>query len=63
MKLKKLIYNVSLFAVGLTLAACSDIAEDDRFEYVEPAEVAKRVLIEDLTGQLCLNCPDRKSVV
>ena len=46
MKLKKLIYNVSLFAVGLTLAACSDIAEDDRFEYVEPAEVAKRVLIE-----------------
>ncbi len=57
MKLKKLIYNVSLFAVGLTLAACSDIAEDDRFEYVEPAEVAKRVLIEDLTGQRCLNCP------
>ena len=57
MKLKKLIYNVSLFAVGLTLAACSDIAEDDRFEYVEPAEVAKRVLIEDFTGQRCLNCP------
>ena len=58
MKLKKLIYNVSLFAVGLTLAACSDIAEDDRFEYVEPAEVAKRVLIEDFTGQRCVQCPD-----
>lgn len=63
MKLKKLIYNVSLFAVGLTLAACSDIAEDDRFEYVEPAEVAKRVLIEDFTGQNCLNCPKGASVI
>lgn len=63
MKLKKLIYNVSLFAVGLTLAACSDIAEDDRFEYVEPAEVAKRVLIEDLTGQHCINCPTGTAVI
>lgn len=63
MKLKKLIYNVSLFAVGLTLAACSDIAEDDRFEYVEPAEVAKRVLIEDFTGQRCVQCPDGTAVI
>lgn len=63
MKLKKLICNVSLFAVGLTLAACSDIAEDDRFEYVEPPEVAKRVLIEDLTGQHCINCPDGTAVI
>lgn len=58
MKLKNLIYNVSLGAVGLMFVACSDISEDDRFEYVEPAEVAKRVLIEDLTGQHCINCPD-----
>ena len=36
--------------------ACSDIAEDERFIYVEPAEVAKRVLIEDFTGQRCPNC-------
>lgn len=36
--------------------ACSDIAEDERFIYVEPAEVAKRVLIEDFTGQRCVNC-------
>lgn len=63
MKLKNLIYNVSLGAVGLMFVACSDIAEDDRFEYVEPAEVAKRVLIEDLTGQHCINCPDGTALI
>lgn len=56
MKLGKLIYNVSLCAVGVMFTACSDIAEDERFIYVEPAEVAKRVLIEDFTGQRCVNC-------
>ena len=56
MKLGKLIYNVSLCAVGVMFTACSDIAEDERFIYVEPAEVAKRVLIEDFTGQRCPNC-------
>ena len=56
MKLGKLIYNVSLCAVGVMFTACSDIAEDERFIYVEPAEVAKRVLIEDFTGQRCTNC-------
>lgn len=63
MKLKNLIYNVSLGAVGLMFVACSDISEDDRFIFVEPAEVAKRVLIEDLTGQHCINCPDGTAVI
>lgn len=63
MELKKLIYNVSLGAVGLMFAACSDVAEDDRFIFVEPAEVAKRVLIEDLTGQRCINCPNGAAVI
>lgn len=57
MKLKNLIYNVSLGVFGLMFVACSDVSEDDRFIFVEPAEVAKRVLIEDFTGQRCLNCP------
>lgn len=58
MKLNKLIYSVSLCAAGLTFAACSDIEEDERFIYVEPANIAKRVLIEDFTGQGCVNCPN-----
>lgn len=57
MKLKNIIYSVSLCAAALIPVACDDVAEDDRFIYVEPAEVAKCVLIEDFTGQRCVNCP------
>ncbi len=41
----------------LLLASCSDIAEDERLIYVEPAKAARNVLIEDFTGQRCVNCP------
>lgn len=41
----------------LLLASCSHIDEDERLIYVKPAEVARFVLIEDFTGQNCLNCP------
>lgn len=58
MKLKNIIYSVSLCAAALIPVACDDVAEDDRFIYVEPAEVAKRVLLEDFTGQRCINCPE-----
>ena len=43
--------------------ACDDVAEDDRFIYVEPAEVAKRVLLEDFTGQRCINCPEASELI
>ena len=49
----------SLFLVG----ACDYIDEDDRFIYVEPANVAKRVLIEDFTGQRCVNCPSATETI
>ena len=39
------------------LASCSHIGEDERLIYVKPAEVARNVLIEDFTGQRCVNCP------
>lgn len=56
----------------LTLCACDEIDEQDRFQKVEIASGgesggegggegtgfgAKNVLIEDFTGQLCINCP------
>ena len=41
----------------LLLASCSHIDEDERLIYVKPAEVARNVLIEDFTGQRCVNCP------
>ena len=39
------------------LASCSNISEDERLIYVAPAEVQRAVLIEDFTGQACVNCP------
>ena len=46
-----------LFIFILFLTACSHIDEDDRLIYVKPAEVSRRVLLEDFTGQRCVNCP------
>lgn len=48
--------------IGL-FASCSNIAEDERLIYVEPAEVKRGVLIEDFTGQSCVNCPEAASLI
>ena len=46
-----------LLAALLLLGACNDIAPSDRLIEV-PATTAKRkVLVEEFTGQRCLNCP------
>lgn len=50
-------YLLLLMAAALT--ACSSyIADDEQLIYVRPADVARAVLIEDFTGQRCVNCPD-----
>ena len=41
----------------LAFAACSHIDEADRLIYVKPAHVSRCVLLEDFTGQRCVNCP------
>ena len=52
-----------LIALLLTLAACDHIDEADRLIYVKPAAVARTVLIEDFTGQRCVNCPKAAEVI
>lgn len=63
MKLKNIFGILPLAAAGLAFASCSNIDEDDRYIYVEPVNVAKRVLIEDFTGQRCINCPNAALVI
>lgn len=48
---------ITLFMTALLMAACSHIDEDERLIYVKPAPVERCVLIEDFTGQRCVNCP------
>lgn len=55
--MKKYIHIIVL-AMGLVAGACSNIDENDRLVYVAPAEAQRNVLIEDFTGQRCVNCPN-----
>ncbi|MDE7181275.1 MAG: Omp28 family outer membrane lipoprotein [Muribaculaceae bacterium] len=53
------IYGV--VAAGLLLAgttACDDVKPDDRYILTEGVKAERTVLLEDFTGQNCLNCPD-----
>ena len=43
--------------MALVLVSCDEVGRDDRLTYVEPPEVGRAVLIEDYTGQYCVNCP------
>ena len=54
----KTINTIILTTLGLLLlVACDNVSLDERLQYVEPPEVGRAVLIEDYTGQYCVNCP------
>ena len=57
----KRLFLLATIIMGLT--ACSNIDEDERLIYVEPAEVNRPVLIEDFTGQACVNCPTATATI
>lgn len=46
-----------------SLSSCDKVDEDDRLIYVAPAEVSAHVLIEDFTGQSCINCPAASDLI
>ena len=47
-----------LYLLALWLLSCDPIAEEDRLIYEAPPVVNRSVLIEDFTGQRCVNCPN-----
>lgn len=63
MKLKNILYSSAAIAMAALTTACSDIDEQDRFQYVKPAAVNRNVLIEDFTGQNCVYCPNGTEVI
>lgn len=63
MKLKNIFLGVATAAVAMVATSCSNIDEGDRLIYVKPAEVGRAVLIEDLTGQRCNNCPTGTDII
>jgi len=45
------------------LTACSYIGEEERLIYVKPEPAKRVVLLEDFTGQRCVNCPKGTEVI
>lgn len=59
----KYIYTYIIMCAAVLLGSCSDMDDSERFTYVKPADVARCVLLEDYTGQLCVNCPNAAGVI
>lgn len=52
-------YLLSLLAPAIiSMASCSDIDSDDRYIAADTVAAQRAVLIEDFTGQNCVNCPE-----
>lgn len=48
---------IALSLSALTFTACDEVDSDKRFSGPITVEAKKNVLIEDFTGQKCINCP------
>lgn len=48
---------------GVMLTSCDDVPEEDRYVKVERPAIARRVLIQEFTGQGCINCPQGAALV
>lgn len=57
------IFSILIGVAALLATSCSDIDENERFTYVRPADVSRAVLVEDFTGQRCVNCPNANDVI
>lgn len=57
MRIKGKLYIYIAFLV-LIITACDNIGEENRYIEVKPNEVKRAVLIEEFTGQNCINCPE-----
>lgn len=59
---RKLLYTF-VAAAALLMASCDNIAEEDRLIYVPPVKAARCILVEEFSGQQCVNCPDGSAVL
>lgn len=59
----KLFKYIALAAIPFITAGCDNISKDDRYIEVPPIEVKRAVLIEEFTGQLCVNCPEGHRII
>ena len=53
----KYIIKYAFISLALLTASCDNISENDRYIKVEATKAERTVLLEDFTGQNCVNCP------
>ena len=64
MKLKNLLYALIAPFVVSAFVSCSDIDENERLIEVQPEQTeGRKILIEDFTGQMCVNCPNATDLI
>ena len=63
MKLKNILLGAASAIAIFATVACQEVDPNDRLIYVKPAEVGRAVLIEDFTGQKCINCPNGTNAI
>ena len=56
-------YLMALPLAALLFASCDEVKIEDRFVPVEAVEATRTVLLEEFTGQWCMNCPDGHAVI
>lgn len=44
--------------VAILFSSCANVDEGDRYIKVESSEAKRAVLVEEFTGQKCINCPE-----
>lgn len=63
LKYSRIIAACALTAVSSVFTSCDYIDEDDRYMIIDPVKPERVVLLEDFTGQNCVNCPDAHTVI
>lgn len=54
---------ITICLLALLLNACDHIDREDRLIYEKPVTTKRAVLLEDFTGQRCVNCPKGTEVI
>ena len=60
--MKQYTYNV-IVCLCMILVGCDHISEQERLIYEKPEPAQRVVLLEDFTGQRCINCPKATDVI
>lgn len=63
--MKKLLFSLltSIITLGAVTTSCDNVDADDRLIPVETVAPQRAVLVEDFTGQNCVNCPAAHEVL